>query len=127
MEDIFFNTDYTSLSAMLTKISVFFVTSGILLYVIYFLLSKLLFRKSRQRKELSLRLTFLWALLVFFIVFNMYLFALFFQAGIDTIQWTDFKSYLGIIAQLLVFTGLIIFFFIKRYSLKKIINDKSIN
>ena len=127
MKDIFFNTDYTTLSAMLTKIIVFFTVSGILLYAIYFALTKFLYRKSKQRKELTLRLTFLWSLFVYFIVFNAYIFALFYRNGIDTLQWTNLKFYLGIMAQLLVFIGLIIFFYVKRHSLKKIINDKSIN
>ena len=127
MKDIFFNTDYTTLSAMLTKIIVFFTVSGILLYAIYFALTKFLYRKSKQRKGLTLRLTFLWSLFVYFIVFNAYIFALFYRNGIDTLQWTNLKFYLGIMAQLLVFIGLIIFFYVKRHSLKKIINDKSIN
>ena len=127
MEDIFFNIVYSSLPDMLTKIFVFFAVFGFLLYIIYFALTKILFLKSSLRKELCLRLTLLWAIFSCFIVFIVYLFVLFYRNGPDSMLWSNPKFYPGIMAQLLIFAGFIIFFYIKRYSLKKIINDNSIN
>ncbi|MDR2773756.1 MAG: hypothetical protein LBC19_03245 [Tannerella sp.] len=127
MENLFFNIDYASFNQMLIKLGVFLLTNGLLIYACYFALSKLLFRKSRQRKELSLRLAFLWSLFAYFVLFNVYLFALIFVNGTDAFQWTAPKSYLGIAPQLTVYLGLTVYFFIKRKILKQIINNNSIN
>ena len=127
MGNIFFDTSYTSLQQTLIKVGVFILVSIFLLWVIYFALCKLLFRKSKQRKELSLKIVFLWTLFAYFILFNVYLFMLFYRTGTDSLNFSSGRFYLGIIAQLTIYICLIVFFFIKRNSLKKIINGKSIN
>jgi len=127
MENIFFDTSYTSLSQMLIKVFAFLLVSGLLLFVIYFTLTKLLFRKNKHRKEINLRLVFLWTIFAYFILFNVYIFVLIYRNGIDSLHWTNAKFYLGIIAQLTVYIGLLAYFFIKRHSLINIINEKSIN
>ena len=127
MENIFFDTGYTSLQQMLIKVFVFLLTSGLLLYAIYFALTKLLFRKNKHRKEINLRLVFLWTIFAYFILFHVYIAVLFWKNGIDSFHWASPKFYLGITAQLTIYIGLLGFFFIKRHSLKKIINEKSIN
>jgi hypothetical protein len=127
MENIFFDTTYTTLTELLFKVFAFLLASGLLLYIIYFILAKILFRKSRHRKEINLRIIFLWAIFSYFILFNGYLFILLYRNGIDSLHWTSWRFYLGIMAQLCVYIGLLVFFFIKRYSLNKIINEKSIN
>ncbi len=127
MENLFFDTSYTSLSQMLIKLFAFLLVSVLLLFIIYFALTKILFRKSKQRKEINLRLVFLWTTFVYFILFNVYIFVLFYKNGIDSLHWTSVKFYLGIIAQLTIYIGLLAYFFIKRLSLNKIINEKSIN
>lgn len=127
MENIFFDTSYTSLSDMVLRVIAFLLMSGLLLYIIYFALTKLLFRKNKHRKEINLRLVFLWTLFTYFILFNVYLYYLFYRNGLDSLQWSSAKFYLGIIAQLTVYISLLAYFFIKRHSLNKIINKKSIN
>ena len=127
MENLFFDTSYTSLSQTLIKVFAFLFVSGLLLFVIYFALTKILFRKDKYRKEINLRLVFLWTIFAYFILFNVYIFVLFYKNGIDSLHWTSAKFYLGIIAQLTICIGLFAYFFIKRLSLKKIINEKSIN
>lgn len=127
MENIFFDTNYTTFEQMLIKVFAFLLVSGAILYVIYFGLAKVLFRKNKHRKEINLRLVFLWSLFAYFIVFNVYIFVLFYRNGIDSLHWTTPKFYLGIIAQLTIYIGLLAYFFIKRHSLSKIINEKSIN
>ena len=127
MENIFFDTNYTSLTDMLIKVIAFLLVSGLLLFVIYFALTKLLFRKNKHRKEINLRLVFLWTIFSYFILFNVYIFVLFYRNGIDSLHWANAKFYLGITAQLTIYIGLLAYFFIKRHSLIKIINEKSIN
>jgi len=127
MENIFFDTSYTSLTDMLIKVIAFLLVSGLLLFVIYFAFTKLLFRKNKHRKEINLRLVFLWTIFAYFILFNVYIFILIYKNGIDSLHWTSAKFYLGIIAQLTIYIGLLAYFFINRHSLTKIINEKSIN
>ncbi|MBR9999771.1 MAG: hypothetical protein KFF73_12420 [Cyclobacteriaceae bacterium] len=127
MENIFFNLTYTSLQQVLIRVLVFLLVSGLLVYVIYFILSKLTFRKTPQRVEISLRLAVLWSLFVFFMLFNLYLFVLFYHSGIDRFGFLSFRSFLGMMAQLVIFIGLVVFFLVARQALKKFINEKSIN
>jgi hypothetical protein len=127
MEELFFNTDYTTFQQLLIKVLIFLLANGLLLYILYFALSKILFQKSKQRKELILRLVFLWSIFACFILFNIYLFILIYRNGIDAFHWENPSFYLGILPQVLVYTGWIVFFFIKQNAFKKIINNNSIN
>jgi hypothetical protein len=127
MENIYFNLHYINIEQMLINLTAFVITSACLLYLIDLILTKFLYRSSKQRKELSLRLSFLWAIVVYFILFNIYIFILFYRFGLDNFNFLNGMFYLGFMAQLVVYLGLIILFFIKRYTLNKIINEKSIN
>lgn len=125
MENIFFDITDISFQQMLFKLIVFLFVSGLIIYVTYLGLSKMLYRKSKQRKEIDFRLVFLWSLFVYFILFNVYFTFFIFIVGIDS--FSNGKFFLGIIVQILIFVSLIAIFFVKRHSLKKIINEKSIN
>jgi hypothetical protein len=127
MEQLFFNTEHSTITVLFFKVVSFFFACALALYLCYFALAKTLFRKSKQRKEVNLRLAFLWAIFAAFMLFNIYLFMLFYFYGIDTLQWTVPKFYLGIFAQILCLTGFIILFYAKRRSLKRNINNNSIN
>lgn len=127
MIDIFFNTEYTSLPQLLIRVLAFALVSILLLYLIYFILAKTLYRKSKSRREINLRLTFLWSVFVYSVIFNVYIFTLLHISGAETWLWTNPIFYLGISVQLIVYFGLIIFFFIKRRALINIIHKKSIN
>jgi hypothetical protein len=127
MEDMFFNIAYTSFGQMMIRIAVFLALSGLLVYVIWFIMSKMLFRKTSQRREISLRLALLWSLFGFFLLFSIYLFQLFYHTGIHRIDFLSFSTYAGIMPQLVIFTGLILYFLIERQGLKKVINENSIN
>jgi len=127
MEYIYFNIDYTTLTTMLVKIVAFTAITALLLYIIYFVLTKTLFRKSSLDRTIALRLTFFWAIFAYLIMFNIYIAVLFYHNGIDSLQWTSPKFYLGIMAQLLVYVGLATLFFVKRHSYKKEIKNNSLN
>lgn len=127
MEYIYFNATYSNFELTLISLLMFLLISGVLIFVIYFVLSKLLFRKSKQRKEISLKLTLLWSLLAFLILFNTYIFLFFFMVGVDNMNFTSGVLYLGLLPQIFIYLALIIYFFIKRHSLKKLINVNSLN
>lgn len=127
MENLFFNTDYSNFEQILIKLLIFIAISGALLYLMFLIFSKLLYRKSKHRREITLRLTFLWSLFAFLIIFNIYIFFMFYRIGIDNLNFASVRFYLGIISQISIYLVLIILFFIKRFSLKKIINENSLN
>ncbi len=127
MENIFFNSGYSNFEQTLISLLIFVALSGIIIYVIYFVFSKILFRKNKQRKEISLRLALLWTLFVFFVLYNTYVFVFFYKIGIDNLNFASGLIYLGLLPQIFIFIALIVFFFIKRHTLKKIINVNSLN
>lgn len=127
MENIFFNSVYSNFEQTLISLLLFVALSGIIIYVIYFVLSKLLFKKSKQRKEISLRLAFLWTLFVFFILYNIYVFIFLYKIGVDNLNFASGLLYLGLLPHIFIYLALIVFFFIKRHTLKKIINVNSLN
>jgi len=127
MENIFFNLVYSNFEQTLISLLIFIALSGVFIYLIYFVLSKLLFRKSKQRKEISLRLTFLWTLFTYYVFFNVYIFIFFYKIGIGNMNFGSVIFYLALLPQILVYLTLIVFFFIKRHSLKKLINVNSLN
>jgi uncharacterized membrane protein YeiB len=127
MENIFFNIEYTSLQQMLLKVLIFMALSGLVLYLIYLGLTKIMFKKNVARKEVNLRLIFLWAMIIYLILFNIYFFILMFIEGVELFQWTKPIFYLGFMAQIIVYIVLIIYFLLKRNSLDRIINEKSLN
>ena len=104
---------------MLVKVLMSLLVSGLLLYIIYFTLIKILFCKSRYCKEIDQRLILRWSIFAYLIVFHIYLFILFYQSGAGALDWTNPVFYFGIFPQLIVYFGLVAFFFIKRHALKK--------
>lgn len=127
MENFFFDTSYNSILQTLIKLLVFSLVSGLLLYLIYFFMTKFLFRKNKDRKEVNLRLVFLWSVLVYFILFNTYIFILFYRNGIASFHFNQAKFYPGIIAQLTLYIVLPVYFFIRRHALNQLINEKQAN
>lgn len=127
MENLFFNTDYSNFEQTLIKLLLFIAFSGTLICLLFFIFSKLLFRKSKHRREITLRLTFLWSLFAFLVLINIYIFFLFYKTGIDNMNFTNGRFYLGIGAQIIIYLTIVIFFLVKRFSLKKLINENSLN
>lgn len=119
---MFFDFNYTSLQQTLLTVFVFVLTIALLLYVIYFFLTKISFRKSKLPREINLRLTFLWSLFGCLILFNVYLFIVLYKIGIDAFRWESPAFYSGIIAPLFIYAGLLTYFFVKRQALRKIVN-----
>ncbi len=126
MENLFFNTTYSSMQDTLLKIAVFLLIAGLFIWLIHLVFSKLLFRKNKQRKEVHLRLAFLWAITGCILLFNSYVLILLYRNGLDNLQWTSVQFYLGILPQLVTYTALIVFFFMRRSAFKKIIHQPSI-
>jgi hypothetical protein len=127
MDNIYFSIGTITFEQLIQKLFFFILISVFLLYLIYFTLSKFLFKKNLFRKEVKLRISFLWSLVVFNVLFNSYLYLLFYLNGLYDFNWMVLTFYLGIFTQLFIYLGIIVFFFIKRNIIYKLINEKSIN
>jgi len=123
MEKLFFNTTYESVTQTIETIAALLLVSAAIVYGIFFALTKLLYRKSRHRKEVNLRLTFLWTMAAFLLVFTVYFY---FLMAANELALSP-KNFPGLIPQVVVFVCIILYFFIERHSLVKLINNNTIN
>lgn len=127
MEDLLINIHYNNLNDTLLKLLLVLFISGIIIFLIFFILTKIALRKSKMRRELILRMTFLWALLIYLLLFNIYFFVIFYLSGISEFNFYSINFYLGLLPQLLVYILIIILFLLKRSILLKIISKSSLN
>jgi signal transduction histidine kinase len=126
MKDIFFDPTYHNSVQTTINIAAFLLLSGILIYIIYLILSRLLYQKWEQRKEFGIRLSFLWAVIVYFVFFNLYIGLLVYFTGPELINPLSFNFYLGILAQIVIYLAVIILFFISRKSLNQTLKNTSL-
>lgn len=109
----FFLGDYLDL---LLRVLFFFVIWLLLFYVLVLVISKF---KSKFKKELQVKFSLLWSLVILQFIFVVYLFFLFRLQSLSFFNWTDGMFYLGFLPQLLFFFGTIILFVVKIQDFKR--------
>ena len=118
LTDLFFKTDYTNLSFVLGKIALFAIFSIVIIWLLWTLLSKIMYVKNNKlSKEYKLKLTFMWSLSFYYVIFSIYLFFFFKQNGIDSFQWSNPTFYMEISAHLITIIALIVIFLVKQFQL----------
>lgn len=127
MEEILFNAEFINMQSTLQSTLLLSVLSVAAIFIIYFALTKFLFRKSKMRKELSLRLAFLWSVFAYIIFFNVYILVFLFKVGIVNLDFMSSLLYLGILPQMFTYLCLVVLFFIKKHSVKALISENSLN
>ena len=116
--DLFFKVDDTSLSLVLYRIVVFVLLSAAIIWLLWAFLSKKMYQKNdKLPKEYKLKLTFIWSLTGYFVIFSVYLFFFFKRNGIDSFHWSDPKFYLGIAAHLICIVAAIVLYLIIQFQL----------
>lgn len=103
--------DMSPINALL-KTLVLTTICTILIYTLFFLFSKILYRKSEFRRDNTLRLSLFWAFVAFMLLFTIYLFFLIRSVGIESFAWQQWRFYLIVAPYLIVFWGSIITFII---------------
>lgn len=126
MQNIFFSSTFFGIGQTILTLLILIGCASLLVYILFFFLSKILYRKSAHRRELTLRLTFLWTLFAFLILIDVYLSLLFYYSGVDKSFLANWRFYLGIISQIILFFLILTIFLIKRNALRKIINENSL-
>ncbi len=96
--------------------------TAFVLWAIFFALVKFTQKKTKLHKDIFLRLQFLWALFLLFMLFNVYWFYFIKVNGIHEFTWGILTFYADISVQLLVYLLIVITFiysYSKYYSLLK--------
>jgi hypothetical protein len=127
MENLLFNSDYVSFQHTMFKLLCLMAISGLLIYLLFLVFSKILYKKSRHRREITLRLTFLWTIFALLLVFDIYLFVLFFYTEGDFLRSGSWMFILGILPQVILLTAVIILFIIKIQQFKNIVNNNTLS
>ena len=76
MFDFIFNPQFTAINQLLLHIILLLALSALIFYLIFLVLTKLLYRKTSLSRDNSLGLTLLWTFFALMIVFNLYFFLL---------------------------------------------------
>lgn len=112
--DISFAGNYGKLTL---DILIFLAFWGLLLYVIYFVITKAV--KPKLHRETQLQLNFLWSLVVLQLICLIYLFFLFRFQNLEVLRWSDATFYPAFAPQLMIFIGTIILFVVSYQKYKK--------
>jgi len=91
----------------------------VLFYLVFLILSKLLYRKRQIAKDLSLIMTMKWVFVVLMVLLNLFLFFIIRINGIGNFEWTNWTSYLGVIHLIVVFLVIVISFYLTHYLLNR--------
>ncbi len=118
--NVLFDLSELDIASILQKTVVFLFIWGLVFYLVYFLLTKLLFANNAglQRDQL-LKLNQLRAVIATVVIFCVYLFFLIKFNGLDKFQWGEPSFYLSILPQLLTIIGLVVLFNINYQSFIK--------
>ena len=118
--DLFFKTDYTNLPFVFGRVAVFILLSIVIIWILWALLSKKMYQKNdKLPKEYKLKLTFIWSLIFYYVIFSIYLFFFFKRNGMDSFQWGNPKFYLEISSHLISIVAAIILYLFKQFQLTK--------
>lgn len=118
--NVLFDLSELDIASVLQKAIVFLLIWGLVFYLVYFLLTKLLFANNAglQRDQL-LKLNQLRAFIATVFIFCIYFFFLIKFNGLDKFQWAEPSFYLSILPQLLAIIGLVVLFNISYQSFTK--------
>jgi len=90
--------------------------TALILWLIYTILIKITVKRTKLHKDIFLRLQFLWALFILFLLFNVYWFYIIKLNGIHEFKWHSLSFYISISAQIIIYVFIILFFI---YNYKK--------
>jgi hypothetical protein len=120
LQQLFLNMAFTSGSNLLMKTIMLSILAALLIWLIQLFLVGRRVEKD-LRKDLSIRLNFLRALVIFMFINNLYLFFFIKNNGLYKFQWQLPMFYLTLSPQLIVFIGTAVIFLERYIAFKKFI------
>lgn len=117
LNSVLFNIEPDDFVPTLEKALVFLLIWGLVFYLVYLLLTKLLFSKSASMsRDNLLKVNLLRSLIVFQVLFCIYLLFLVREVGLEQFKFGSWPFYLAILPQLLVFFGVIAVYYFSQQS-----------
>lgn len=114
---VLFGIETSDFVAVLEKSLVFLLIWSVVFYLVYLLLTKLLFSKSGSlSRDSLLKVNLLRSLIIFLFLYCIYLFFLIREVGLEQFKFDIWQFYLSILPQLLVFFGIIAVYYISQQS-----------
>ncbi len=98
------------------KTLILLILCGLIIYLLFFATSKIMYKKSDLKRDQTLRLSFLWSLVLFLFIFSIYCFFWIRFNGVESFNWFNWQFYIAISPQIIVYSCIILFFI---YTLKK--------
>lgn len=135
-KEIFASLTYHSAEFTMVKTFIWLLIAIVTVYLFYFLYSKLLFRtkktKDKIKSDIRLRLSFLWAIVSFMVLFSILLTILLYYIDFNSIDWSDYKTYLAffknqshsLFPYIICYIAVIIFYYFKNLKFKKNLKSK---
>lgn len=105
-------TGQTTYVDIFIKSLLFITISVVLIYSLFFLLTKILYRKINLHRDNAIRLSLLWAFVAFFFIINIYFFFLVRHNGVESFLWQKPTFYLLLFPFMMIYLGTIIVFVI---------------
>lgn len=131
-KEIFASMAYYNAEFTLIKTLIWLLIAVIIIYLFYLIYSKFLFKTKKQKmdnytSDIRLRLSLLWAIVSFMVVFAILIIVLLYYVNFDTINWGDYKIYLAFFKNqsqsffpyLVTFISVIIYYYIKNSNFRK--------
>ena len=128
--ELYFGLDYNNPAFQLLKVIVLLLSAALLIYILYSIFSKILYRKKNLHSDFRLPITMLWTLVIFMLIFCIYFALIIYFYGFNNINWSDYRLYLGfykpksILHLEITFLSVILFYYSRLRSFKKSIKNK---
>jgi hypothetical protein len=119
MLEYLLNPKYDNIEQVLFQSIILIALAAVVFYIIYFLLTKVIYKKSFLFRDKSLKLTFLWAFVVLVILLDIYFYYLLRSYGYDNFKWNYLGTYFSLLPQIIVYLVLITFFVFNYRKFKK--------
>lgn len=127
MINTFFSLDYNGFTSLIIRCCLFLAAGAVTWYLLFLLLSRILYRKAGHHKDHLLQLTGFWSLVLLMICTCIYFFILIRRNGFSSIAWTRITTLLGLLPMLLLYLTTIAVFALNYFSYrKKIVSNKII-
>jgi len=133
-KEIFTSLGYHSAEFTIIKTLIWLIIALVMIYLLYFLYSKILFRKKRGKELLvsdtRLSLSLLWAVVSFLVVFSILFTVLLYYIDFGVIDWSNYQVYLAffkhqtysLFPYIICYVAVILFYYFKRSKFKKNLN-----
>lgn len=125
MEQLFniFNLVYDGITFVLLKSLIYLIISLLVIFIIFFIVSRLNFWHTEGQIDYSLKLKFMVSLIIYLLVVDILFGVVLHKVGFDNIDWESYYSYLGLGPIFVLYVSGIVWYLIRSFQFRKLINQ----